>query len=216
MFNFDHVRRPTQPESASSSLENRAEELRASLRLLDPELAAARSGISYRSLRPDRGELRCPLWGKRIAISWPDLTASNETGDKLPAFIQALLLYYLNTADGIPVLGTWVSFADLPDGRMYNKAFQGYTGDEIVKTFGLDLDAFKSACESNGGEPVDIGDASFMFMALPRVPILVTYWLGDEEFPSTCKILFDSSATHYLPIDGCAIVGSALAKRLKK
>jgi hypothetical protein len=46
--------------------------------------------------------------------------------------------------------------------------------------------------------------------------MLVTYWLGDEDFPSSCKILFDSSATHYMPIDGCAIAGSMLAKKLRK
>ncbi|MCK7522532.1 MAG: DUF3786 domain-containing protein [Ignavibacteriales bacterium] len=64
--------------------------------------------------------------------------------------------------------GKWVSFADLPDGRMYNAAFQGYSGDEIVKRFGLDLEGFKSACSKAGGEPVDVGSASFVFQALPR------------------------------------------------
>ncbi len=29
----------------------------------------------------------------------------------------------------------------------------------------------------------------------------VNYWCGDEDFPSSCKILFDSSASHYLPTD---------------
>ena len=43
---------------------------------------------------------------------------------------------------------------------------------------------------------------------------MVTYWLGDEDFPSSCKILFDESASHYLPIDGCAILGSMLVRRL--
>ena len=62
---------------------------------------------------------------------------------------------------------------------------------------------------------MEVGSASFVMQALPNLPMLVTYWLGDEDFPSSCKILFDSSATHYLPIDGCAIAGNMLTKKLR-
>jgi hypothetical protein len=75
---------------------------------------------------------------------------------------------------------------------------------------------FKSSCGKAGGQSVEVGDASFIFQALPRLPLMVTYWLGDDDFPSSCKILFDSSATHYLPIDGCAILGSMLTRMILK
>ena len=97
---------------------------------------------------------------------------------------------------------------------MYNTAFQGYGGDEIAKNFGLNLDAIREACHLAGGKEVLIGDASFIFQALPRVPLLVTYWLGDEDFPSSCKILFDEAACHYLPADACAVLGGMLARKL--
>ncbi|NJC95606.1 MAG: DUF3786 domain-containing protein, partial [Anaerolineae bacterium] len=58
------------------------------------------------------------------------------------------------------------------------------------------------------------GSASFVFQALPRLPLMVTYWLGDEDFPSACKIMFDESASHYLPIDACAILGGMVAKKI--
>ncbi|MEW6402406.1 MAG: DUF3786 domain-containing protein, partial [Chloroflexota bacterium] len=144
----------------------------------------------------------------------PELIAYHEFDDPLPAFQQALFLYYLLTSDGAPLTGRWVSFADLPDGRMYNAAFQGYTGDELAKAFGLELEGFKVACEKAGGEFAATGDAAYRFQALPRVELLAVYHLGDEDFPSSCKILFDASATHYLPIDGCAIVGSMLTKKI--
>jgi hypothetical protein len=107
---------------------------------------------------------------------------------------------------------------------MYNAAFQSYTGDEIVKAFdnvGQDgilpnnpLYEFEQACLVCGGTSVGMGSASFVFQALPRVPLMITYWLGDEEFPSSCKILFDESARHYLPIDVCAILGSMMARNV--
>ena len=190
-------------------------ELRSTLQFRDPGLIAARSGISYLSLAPDHGEFHFLFFGKAVTFTWPNLTGFNATDDELSPILQALFLYYLITADGTAVTGKWVSFADLPGGRMYNAAYQGYSGDEIVKTFGFDLPAFSSTCLNIGGTPVEIGSASFVLQALPNLPMLVTYWLGDEDFPSSCKILFDSSATHYLPIDGCAIAGSILAGKLR-
>lgn len=215
-LNIKKIWRPSYTGTASTHLTDRAQELRSALRPLDPELVAARSGVSYLEVCPSRGELRIPLWEFTCILSWPDLIGYSKPDEVLPNFQQALLLYYLSTADGAPPAGKWVSFADLPGGRMYNQAFQGYSGDELSKAILLDLGVFKNACELAGGKFVDLGDASYIFQALPRVPLMVTYWLGDEDFPSSCKILFDASATHYLPIDACAILGSNLTQRILK
>ena len=206
--------KPSRSDQVDAQFAARLDELRLTLQFQDPSLVAARSGVPYLMLGPGRGELHIPFWEDVCILSFPELIGYNTHDDQLPDFQQALLLYYLNTADGAPITNKWVSFADLPDGRIYNAAFQGYSGDEIVKAFGFDLDAFKSACLKVGGRPVDIGNASFTFQALPRLPLMITYWLGDEDFPSSCKILFDESAGHYLPIDACAILGSMLVRKL--
>jgi hypothetical protein len=214
MPDFPKNWRPPLPESTPSQLTGRLHQLRSTLQVRDPSLVAARSGISHSTIGPDRVELQVPFWDDVCILPFPKLTGCNSRGKPLSDFQQALLLYYLVTADGAPLTGKWVSFADLPDGRMYNTAFQGYSGNEIVKRFGLDLDTFTSACSKAGGNFVEIGSASFIFQALPRVPLMVTYWLGDEDFPSSCKILFDESASHYLPIDACAILGSMLTRKI--
>ena len=206
--------KPSRSLDADVQFASRVDELRSTLRLQDPELVAVRSAVSYLTLGPERGKLHVPLWGTTYVLSFPELIVYDNHDLPLSEFQQAMFLYYLLTADGTRLTGKWVSFADLPDGRMYNAAFQGYSGNEIVKTFGFDLDGFKSACIEIDGEPVDIGSASFVFQALPRVPLMLTYWLGDEDFPSSCKVLFDESAGHYLPIDACAILGSMLTSRV--
>ena len=60
------------------------------------------------------------------------------------------------------------------------------------------------------------GDAALEFQILPKVSILVVFWLGDEDFPSTFQILFDAATSHFLPTDVCAIVGSMLTRKLIK
>lgn len=214
MPDFGKNWRPSRAMEASAKFAERVDELRQTLRLLDPVLVAARSGTSYLMLGPGRGELHVPLWGNVCILTWPELNGYDRRAEHLTDFQLAFLLYHLLTADGIPVSGEWVSFADLPDGRMYSAAFQGYSGDEIVKKFGLHLEQFRKACLSAGGMEANVASASFIFLPLPHVPLMITYWLGDDDFPSSCKILFDETACHYLPIDACAILGSMLVRNL--
>jgi hypothetical protein len=161
--------------------------------------------------------LALSFWGRPVRIAYPEWIAYPEGGEQpLSAFDQALLLYYLTTADGEPLNQGWISFSDLPDGRFYNQAFQGYTGKELALAFRDDRAAFEEAAQTLGGVRYSLGDAAYAFQALPRVPILAVYWLGDEDFPSSCQVLFDAAASHYLPTDAYAILGSTLTRRLIK
>lgn len=201
-------------EGAGRGLAGRLEDLRRALAQIDPAVLAERSGATYQVLGPGRGEFHLSLFGAPVLMSFPACQAFDAAGDPLALPQQAILAYYFHTSDGTPLSGKWVSFSELPEGRMYERAFHGYSGLELTKAFGLDLEGFKLASERAGGAPIDMGGAAFRFEALPRVPILVNYWCGDEEFPSTCKLLFDRCAGHYLPTDVCAIVGSMLTRRL--
>jgi hypothetical protein len=202
------------PATIPNPLTDQVENLKASLRPRDPALVAAQSDASHVAINPGNDALQIPLLGNMSIVSWPELMGYGTQGTPLPDFQLALLLYYLMTSDGTALSENWVSFAELPGGRIYNAAFQGYSGDLLAKSVGLELDSFRAACTLAGGRPLGVGSCSFTFRALPRLPLMVTYWLGDEDFPSSCKILFDESACHYLPIDACAILGSMLTRRL--
>lgn len=49
------------------------------------------------------------------------------------------------------------------------------------------------------GERLARGDLAFTVWPLPRLPITLTLWRGEEELPSGGTLLFDRAATHYLP-----------------
>jgi hypothetical protein len=186
----------------------------------EPEQLAARTGSQYTSNQPGQGQFSLAVWGQRVHLSFPTYIGNSaETSDPLPQTTQALVLYYFITADGTIPEARWISFGDLPDGRFYNQAFQGYTGAELARKFKNDLDDFTSAAASASGrrigpEPQIPGDITFSFQALPRVSVAAAYWLGDEDFPSSAQILFETTAPHYLPTDVCAYLGSALTRKL--
>ncbi len=201
-------------KSGSSSLTPRIHDLRKLLSERDPYTVASQSGTSYRATNTNHGEFCIAFFGREHKLSWPDLEEIQISNIQTSPFQLALFLFYLSTSDGTPLTGHWVTFADLPGGRMYAPAFHGYTGLEISRKFGPDGKSFELAGTQAGGKKRYAGDVSFLFKPLPLFHILAVYWIGDDDFPSACNLLFDSSAVHYLPIDVCAIAGSLVARRL--
>jgi hypothetical protein len=203
-------------KSTANALSNSVDDLRTAVQQIPPALLAQHTGTCFSETGPDVGEFSLRYFDMPVVLSYPDLIAYNNKTEVLPLPTQALLLYHFNASNGMPLTGKWVSFADLPEGLMYARAFQGYSGDKLVRIFGNEIEAVKLAGIAAGGLPCAVGDVSFSFMALPRVPLLVTYWAGEDEFPASAKILFDSSARNYLPIDVCAMLGSTLVSRIIK
>jgi hypothetical protein len=195
-------------------LSRRIAELRAGLADQDPEALARRSGSVLLAAGQETA-FHLSLWDRAICLPFPGLVAREvESGSEISTPNQALLLYYFYTCDGQPAAGRWIAFSELPDGRFYNQAFQGYTGQKLVQAFGSDLESFDLAGRTLGGLHWSLGDSAFAFQALPNVPLLAVYWLGDEDFPPSCQILFDAAVSHHLPTDACAILGSSLVQKL--
>ena len=196
-------------------LVQRVDELRTLLRQVDPVSLASRTGSIYHPAGDGEGEFRLPVWGQEVRVTYPDFLAYDaDKGVPLGTFIDALLAYYYHLSDGTPLSGEWIAFSDLPDGTFYAQAFQGYTGRELGVVFGNDSEAFTQAAESLGGRREFFGNLAYSYQVLPRVALMVVCWLGDEDFPPSYRVLFDSAASHHLTTDVCAIVGSNLTRRL--
>lgn len=192
-------------------------ELQTRLSYRDPKVIADNTSTEYIPYNSSGGEFTLLLWGLEINITFPEFKAVEKTtGNDLAELDLVTLLYYFDHADITPLSDKWISFSELPDGQFYTQAFQGYTGNLLARTFTSNLDTFNRAAVEVGGKRFELGDSSFIFKVLPKVPILAVYWLGDEEFPSSCQVLFDASAGHYLPTDAYAILGSTLTRKLIK
>ena len=195
----------------------RVVELRDELQERDTAVLATNTGSIFTAKEPGQGEFRLPLWGQEVIISWPDFGGYDaQSGAALPTMNMAMLAYYFHISDGTPPTGTWIAFTELPDGKFYTAAFQGYTGGELIKVFGNDLAAFATAAELAGGRRESFGDAAFAFKALPHVRLLAVGWQGDEDFPPSYRVLFDGHSSHHMSTDACAILGSTLTRRLIK
>jgi hypothetical protein len=199
------------PQKWLDSLAPKVAQLREELAHRDPRDLAERSGAT---LNAQQQTIQLELWGKPYTLAHPELVARDATGAEASTDKQALLLMYLHTADGTPLAGKWLAYRDLPGGMFYANAFHGYAELRLAQSFNGDVEKFRAAATRLKGDRLAFGDASFEFVALPRILVAAVYWLGDEDFPSNASILFDAAASHYLPTDAVGALGSQLVSRL--
>lgn len=84
----------------------------------------------------------------------------------------------------------------------------------LVSELDGELARFRHAVDRFGGVSFSLGDAAASFRALPNINLAVVWWAGDDEFPATANVLFDSVASHALPIDGLAGLDRLLCRGL--
>ncbi|HLC04701.1 MAG TPA: DUF3786 domain-containing protein [Anaerolineales bacterium] len=184
--------------------------LRTSLRLEPPSRIAWRCGAALREM-----SLELAYWGEGVTVEWPALIPLHPDGNPHSTFDSAMVLYYLSRADGETPAGKWIGFRELPGGGFYHQAFQGYTGDQICRGFEAAPAALGQSAAAIGGWPVaDLGEYAYAFQPFPLIRLAAVLWLGDEEIPSRAVVLFDEVASHHLPTDGLALLGSGLTRRL--
>jgi len=198
-------------------LGGRVDEIRLELRDQDPQALAIKTGTIFTPEEEHQGVFQVAMWGQDVLIDFPAFTARYaQTDVALNVFELTMLAYYFLLSDGAPQTGQWIAFTELPDGKFYTQAFQNYTGQQLIKSFGNDDQAFSRASLKAGGRQEFFANLSYSFQALPRVALMVACWLGDEDFPPSYRVLFDSAAGRHLSTDGCAILGSSLTRRIIK
>jgi hypothetical protein len=184
----------------------------------DAAACAARAGCEL-----TEGGVLVPLFGAPHLVTHPggEVTAAGsspaEPGRPAHVAVAILLLHYLLTADGVPPAGTWSAYRELPDGMFYAFSFTQRAERPVAHAFAASpegLDGFRAAARALGGDALTLGDASFRFVALPRLEVAVIVWAGDDEEPGEARVLFDAGAGHYLPAEDLAGLGGQLAHRL--
>lgn len=187
------------------------------LQSLDPWLVALRSDTRYTRLTDASGQIEVRFWGKDYIVRYPEISVEEaETGQEPPIAIKILILHYLINADGTRLADAWISFRELPDGRIYDAAFRRRANLPLAQAFGNNLYGFVAAAKALGGERLTYGDASFLFSVFPRLRLAVVLYLADEEFPASANVLFDAAASHYLPTEDLAVLGGMLTGWLIK
>lgn len=186
------------------------------LRALDPLVAAERSGAELH--QGEKGEeLRLRLLNREYRVPLPEVLVYDvATGALAGTSTTLVILHYLSTADGSPATGEWVPFRSLPGGNVYEQAFRQQCFAPLISSFGSDSEGFERASAALGGVKAPMGDRSFVFRALPHLPMACVLWLADEEQGAEVNLLYDAVAPSCLHTEDLAALGRMLAFGLVK
>jgi hypothetical protein len=115
--------------------------------------------------------------------------------------LQVILLTYLLSAREIPLTDRLVAVGSLKGGKCFFQGPHSFPLDPLTEQYGSDIKGFLNRGLSLGGVQEGYGDVSVRFTALPRVPVIMVLWRGDEEFPPRLSVVFDASVDQHLPLD---------------
>lgn len=169
----------------------------------DPITIANNANVVY-----EDGAFRFHSMGILVEVTYPAL----KIYPQLSPWHSLAILHYLDLAEGVPLTGKPITFAQQKDGMVRGGGFDRKTESAIGK---LDFCDLKARCQELGGVEKKSGaDYCVELPFLPMYPVTLNYWLADEEFPASGRFLLDSSAEHYLTIEDSVMVGELILEAL--
>jgi len=159
-------------------------------------------------------ELRVADLTYAVAPGLKTVTDMSTGSIKVDWDVRLLTLVYMTGATETPLTGRWVSPTQFSGGDLFfSSEAHNLTFARLLVTF-ASPEAFLKAGEKIKAVKHMIGDASFVLQTLPRIPILFTYWSGDEQLLSKISVFFDESASSHLAVDGLWLAINVSEKRL--
>jgi hypothetical protein len=149
----------------------------------------------------------------RVAHPKISLSYSNKKQD-VPMWARILILHYLNRAAGTPARNEQITFKQLEGGLAYYPAFQRRSIIPLLDAYGADPEQFLKAGAASGGLRSRLGEYALSFRAFPRVAVAFVIWKGDDEFPPTGSVIFDSSISDYLSTEDVAVLCNMIAVKI--
>ncbi|MBW1642451.1 MAG: DUF3786 domain-containing protein [Deltaproteobacteria bacterium] len=137
--------------------------------------------------------IKVPFLDRVFAVSFPsfEFTDTSNAEKDVPIQEQVLILHYLMSESLREPTGKWISYREIPGASFYFSVFMKRAVDPLKNVFGQNISGLIEASKHLQGSPIEIGDAGFEYRILPRAPMRIILWKGDDEFPSEVNILFD-------------------------
>ena len=174
----------------------------------DELLGSLMGEVSKVNLHEIAPHLGCSMRGDELVVGCigreytigRDGTISPDTGNK---WIGILLLHYVRNRGTGDSSGKWVSFSEPKGGFVKVASFQRECEEPLRQLLDEDPRGFSKALKQlNASEVTGFSaDHAWSLDLLPKVRALILYRCGDEEFPSSLKMLFDSVTAGFIDVE---------------
>jgi len=139
-----------------------------------------------------------PLADREVSLKW-----------------QILTLHYLAGAIPLGDPADWVSFADLADGRGYERVYEARVVKRLCKTVARERTAFVRASQGLGAQRAVWGDEGFRFQVFPRLSVIIAWYHGDDELPANASFVYPDDILSLLPVEDVIVLSEGVVSRLQ-
>ena len=163
---------------------------------------------------PEDGTLRLTFLGRDYTV---DETGVYPEGDDVASFnARTVIIYYLTSG------GQGEASYDFRSIRSFSQGLfdgdRGVWGGKLNAKDRLSLEMFEAAVTLIGAQQMQVKNGAYPYLlhAFPKVPSLITYNEGDEEFPDHIDIKFGANALNFLPFETLAVLHGLIQHSLTK
>ena len=134
-------------------------------------------------------------------------------GGRLRVGWSLLILHYLNAED-VSIDDTETSLAHLSDIRGYLAVFEKRIVGRFLYTVGRNGERFAELSEKLNGMPVQSNGLGYRFYILPRVPVTIVRYDGDEDFGPGANFVYRADIRNLLPPEDRVVAAELLLDAL--
>lgn len=208
------ARYASEPGSLTAAEQNLIEhlgQLKEQIARTDLHAAARRLGASFAN-----GRLTLKVLGKHFSV---DAEGRIVTDIHVNPWVAVPFFNYILHGRGRLPSGNWVSFRELENGKERYPLFQKRCEAAMKRVADLYTDLFDHMVHLFDGKAVESqfeSDISVVLHPLPRVPIMVCYWLPEDSLESSLYVYFDDTAEENLDIGSLFSLGAGITQMFEK
>jgi hypothetical protein len=189
------------------------------LKGLDFTDAAKRMGL--RLVSDDEAEL--DFLGRTYSIARDAVSLKSErivwgkAGEEFDFNVRSVLGYYALSESRVQPVGDFRLLSSFSHG-VFASGGSSYEkqASPLSKAYGADYGKFREAALKLGmaDEGLQGSGKKWHYELLPRMPVKLIYYEGDDEFPTDIKILYDSTAIQVYKFEPLAVLNGCFVKGL--
>ena len=126
--------------------------------------------------------------------------------------VMTLLDLICDSREDRKISGRWKNM--LAFGLLFHRNLLDNAVDPVAERFARDPEAFAKACEALGGKRLSQGDVGYAIELFDGLKIGIQLWLGDDEFPSALKYMWDENALMYIKYETMYFARGLLLRRI--
>lgn len=140
-----------------------------------------------------------------------------STNAYINPWIEILLLHYVRTSGKGKPSGQWVSFSELKSAMVKSASFHRDCEEPLRELLDKDPKGVEGFLIRLGArrEAVEGCPSAWYIKALPKIPVLILYWPGNDDGPSQVKILFDRTADRFLDVESLIFLFEGLVNLIE-